>query len=399
MFRFEPLFEEGKCLSIANFAIAENSSRLPLLPHKYKISFYKGTTITRIDPIDDNVHEIILEPFKRLLDEACVYHEHEAVDVIGSVVAIGDVVPLQSSASRKIRRTVVIEDDELLRKVKYWNGAPAIHNVMFGTKMFINQDVPEMLSLVKELPEYDELQFRIEVFTPGKHVVTIAEFFHRAIKKMVSAIRECKQKSHCIVYAKIHKIHKESGWAYTACKQCNKKVDVVETKATTSSGKSKVTFYYEDDGDFKVIMHIIDRSAPIVFFNIVYNKISGYTAWELMEKHGMDVDEYWPQELDELVGKGSCLNCGTRITMMMMRGLQPLQIGSKSVALNELSITSVLDLHTPPSGMEASGSGQSSGGDKKRVFIDLNSIESEDEDESGSSKTPKQISVKIEKEY
>ncbi|GKC30647.1 replication protein A 70 kDa DNA-binding subunit B [Tanacetum coccineum] len=58
MFRFEPLFEEGKSYSIANFAIAKNS------------------------------------------------------DVIGSVVAIGDVVPVQSSAGRKIRRSVVIEDAE-----------------------------------------------------------------------------------------------------------------------------------------------------------------------------------------------------------------------------------------------------------------------------------------------
>ncbi|GJV58097.1 replication protein A 70 kDa DNA-binding subunit B [Tanacetum coccineum] len=38
------------------------------------------------------------------------------------------------------------------------------------------------------------------------------------------------------------------------------------------------------------------------------------------------------------------------------------------------------------------------GGDKKRVFIDLDSIESEDEEASGSSKTPKLITVKIEKE-
>ncbi|GJR31692.1 hypothetical protein Tco_1107924 [Tanacetum coccineum] len=69
----------------------------------------------------------------------------------------------------------------------------------------------------------------------------------------------------------------------------------------------------------------------------------------------------------------------------------------KSVALNESSITRVLDLHTPPSAMEASGSGQSSGGYKKRMFIDLDSIESEDEEESGSSKTPKLITVKLEK--
>ncbi|GJS45741.1 replication protein A 70 kDa DNA-binding subunit B [Tanacetum coccineum] len=99
---------------------------------------------------------------------------------------------------------------------------------------------------LKELPEYDESQFKISLFIPQKLVVTIAEFFNRAVKKMVSSIRECDQKLHCIVYARIHKIHKENGWAYTACKECNKKVNVVESKAMSSTGKSKVTFYCED---------------------------------------------------------------------------------------------------------------------------------------------------------
>ncbi|GJZ99521.1 replication protein A 70 kDa DNA-binding subunit B [Tanacetum coccineum] len=314
----------------------------------------KGTTVTRIDPIDDNVHGFILEPFNRLLDKGRVYHDYEAVDVIGSVVAIRYVVPVQSSARRKIHRSVVIEDADFqpfsdeyaqnivfilqlemswsmwdeyaqkrnelghvvfilqLEKVKYWNGAPSIHNALFGTK------------IVKELPEYEESQFTIEVFTPGKPVVTIAE--NLTALSMQRSIRSTRRVAGRTPLASI----------------VTKKMNVVETKATTSSSKSKVTFYCEDDGavqaksSFKVIMRIIDESgsAPIVFFNSVFNKISGHTAWELMEKHGMDVDEYWPQELDELVGK--------------------------------------------------------------RFMFKL-CIESEDEEESGSSKTPKLITVKLEK--
>ncbi|GJW21625.1 replication protein A 70 kDa DNA-binding subunit B [Tanacetum coccineum] len=99
---------------------------------------------------------------------------------------------------------------------------------------------------LKELLEYDESQFKISLFIPQKLVVTIAEFFNGAVKKMVSSIHKCDQKSHCIVYARIHKIHKENRWAYTACKECNKKVNVVESKAMSSVGKSKVTFYCED---------------------------------------------------------------------------------------------------------------------------------------------------------
>nr|GEY12425.1 replication protein A 70 kDa DNA-binding subunit B [Tanacetum cinerariifolium] len=244
VFCFEPLFKEGQCYSISNFAIAENSGRLPLLPHKYKISFYKETVVTRIVAFDDNVNGFILEPY-----------------IIGSVVAIGDIVPVQSAAGRKIHRTdeYALKREELghvvfilqLGKVKYWDGTPLIHNTLFGTKMFINRDLPEMLAFgqrFKELPEYDESQFKISLFTPQKPMVTVAEFFHRAVKKMVSSIIKCEQKSHCIVYAKIHRIHKENRWAYTVCKKCNKKVNVVKSKASSSNGKNKVTLYCEDDG-------------------------------------------------------------------------------------------------------------------------------------------------------
>ncbi|GJX50694.1 putative PIF1 DNA helicase/replication protein A1-like protein [Tanacetum coccineum] len=241
------MLQDSQCYYISNFAIAEKSGRLPLLPHKYKISFYKGTMVTRIDDFDNNANGFILEPFNRLLDGTRQYHEHEAVGTC-------------------------------------W-------------------------ARLKEQPEYDESQFKLSLFTPQKLVVTIAEFFHGAIKKMVSRIRESEQILNCIVYAKIHRIHKENGWAYTAYKECNKKVNVVESKAMSSAGKSKVTFYCEDHGAvqfacrYKVIMRIIDQygSAPIVFFNT--NKISEYTASELIEKHDMNVDKYWPGELLDLVGK------------------------------------------------------------------------------------------------
>nr|GEY88869.1 replication protein A 70 kDa DNA-binding subunit B [Tanacetum cinerariifolium] len=96
-----------------------------------------------------------------------------------SVIAIGHVVPGQFAGGRKIRRTVVIEDTESnqldctfwehwatmsnesaqkrnelghmvfilqLGKVKYSDGTPTIHNALFGTKMFINCDVPQIIS-------------------------------------------------------------------------------------------------------------------------------------------------------------------------------------------------------------------------------------------------------------
>ncbi|GKD33252.1 hypothetical protein Tco_1248761 [Tanacetum coccineum] len=127
-------------------------------------------------------------------------------------------------------------------------------------------------------------------------------------------------------------------------------------------------------------MRIIDQSgsAPIVFFNMMINKISGYTTWELMEKHDMDVDEYWRGELLDLVGKRcDAVNDDPAFVKHFKEGF--------------------LDGETPTSGNEASRLGESSG--SKRLFIDLDDVDSEEDEEGRANKTPKLVTVKVEKEY
>nr|GEW39504.1 DNA-directed RNA polymerase III subunit RPC8 [Tanacetum cinerariifolium] len=80
IFKFEPLLQEGQCYIISNFGVAKNGGRLPLLPNRWKISFYKGTEVTRIEQIDDNFIGFVNEPFTRLLDTNNEYYEHDRVE-------------------------------------------------------------------------------------------------------------------------------------------------------------------------------------------------------------------------------------------------------------------------------------------------------------------------------
>ncbi|GJT61660.1 hypothetical protein Tco_1005193 [Tanacetum coccineum] len=156
-------------------------------------------------------------------------------------------------------------------------------------------------------------------------------------------------------------------------------------------------------------MRIIDQSdsAPIVFFNTMINKLSGYTAWELMEKHDMDVDEYWLGELLDLVGKRcDAVNDEPAFVKHFKEGFLDEEDDDEGFTtpanqikvsnLGDHSLNHVLDMQTPTSGNEASGSGESSG--SKRVFIDLDDIDSEEDKECRANKTPKLLTVKVEKE-
>ena len=92
MFKFEPLLQEGHCYMISNFGVAENGGRLPLLPNRWKISFFKGTNVTRIEQIDDNFVGFINEPFTRILDPNNEYHEHDCVGMMLMVTYTGLIV-------------------------------------------------------------------------------------------------------------------------------------------------------------------------------------------------------------------------------------------------------------------------------------------------------------------
>ncbi|GJY80738.1 replication protein A 70 kDa DNA-binding subunit B [Tanacetum coccineum] len=248
MFRFEPLFEEGQCYILSNFSIAENSGRLLLLPHRYKIRFYKCTTVTRIEPFDTNTNGFILEPFNNLLDpEHHEYYENDVVGVIGSVVGIGDIVPVIGN-----HLDFTFWDTWAIMWDQYANKRDAIEHLVI------------ILQLGKD--------------------------------------------SHCIVYARIHRIHKEHGWAYTACKQCNKKVDILPRQNRPPVYVCEEHGTVQPASRFEVIVRVIDDSgsAPLLFFNNNFFKLSRHIAWELIKKYNMDPDEYWPEELDQIVGK-KCL--------------------------------------------------------------------------------------------
>ncbi|PWA58625.1 hypothetical protein CTI12_AA398040 [Artemisia annua] len=77
MSKFAWLFEEGDCYHIRNFGIRENGGKYPLLLHKYKINFFKNTSLTRIHRFDTNHNGFKFEPFLRFSTSR--WAEQEAV--------------------------------------------------------------------------------------------------------------------------------------------------------------------------------------------------------------------------------------------------------------------------------------------------------------------------------
>ncbi|GJT91686.1 replication protein A 70 kDa DNA-binding subunit B [Tanacetum coccineum] len=206
-----------------------------------------------------------------------------------------------------------------LAKVKYFNDKPSVTNSLFPTKLFINENIPEILTFRQRYQDndgYDEKNHAISLYSPVKKVVTIEEFFAGGIKKLVGSIP--------IVYAKLHKIHHENGWTYIGCKGCGsavKEIDPVEARAKSSgsssfkasgsssskANKSAKRFWWCKKHElievvvpkYKVIVSVIDDtgSASLLLFDDMIDEMVGIPCYKLKEKYGANAEDIFPEEL------------------------------------------------------------------------------------------------------
>ncbi|GKC60803.1 replication protein A 70 kDa DNA-binding subunit B [Tanacetum coccineum] len=300
------------------------------------------------------------------------------VYVIGTVVGIGEIVAVNSIGSEKIRRKVVIEDEEQL---------------------------PELLNFrhrYESRQEYDANQHKIQFVAHEEKMVTPQEFMNGAVKQLVGSIRETEPDTECVIYAAVHSIQYESGWAYLGCKQCSKKVEPVPTKGPSTS-RTKQTWWctkhesQEQVADrYKMIVRVMDESgtAQLCIFDGNMHKMSGFTAWELVEKYGPDTKTYFPKELDVIIGKRFLFRDSEEdseedmeddMEDVMTTPAAPI----KSTKFRDLSLTRKLQLQTPTSECIGSSSGHTSGSEKKHqrtidhsiVVIDLSDSEYDTEDD------------------
>ncbi|GJY86174.1 replication protein A 70 kDa DNA-binding subunit B [Tanacetum coccineum] len=159
---------------------------------------------------------------------------------------------------------------------------------------------------------YNASEFKIEIHNPDIHVVTPAEFMQGCLRKMVGMIRDIEPETYCVVYATIHSIQYENGWAYTACKACNTKVTPIQSKVGSSSRNKKQLWHCKNHGEtyavvsrFKIIVRIFDESgsAQVVLFDNNVYKMTKLSAWQIMEEQGMDANQYFPDDLNQIIGK------------------------------------------------------------------------------------------------
>nr|GEZ39814.1 replication protein A 70 kDa DNA-binding subunit B [Tanacetum cinerariifolium] len=189
--------------------------------------------------------------------------------VINIVVSIGDIVPVNGYGCSKVRRTVVIKDTQ--------------------KRIYINKDITPLQSFRKSYEAnigYNASEFKIEIHHPDSHIVTPAEFM---------------QETYFVLYATIYSIEYENGWAYTLCKVCNTKVTPIQTKVGSSSRNKKQLWHCKNHGETYAV--VSSGSTQVVIFDNNVYKMTNLSAWKIMEEQGMDANQYFPDDLNQIIGK------------------------------------------------------------------------------------------------
>ncbi|PWA84263.1 replication protein A 70 kDa DNA-binding subunit B [Artemisia annua] len=331
MNRFNAILDEGSCYRISNFGVGENGGKFPLLSHKFKISFFKNTAVTRVNNFDNNQRGFCFEPFTNFNLKS--FDERDMV-----VISISQPIPFEYLGKEKMRKTVILQDIEGAQLEccffdDWINKLDAVSNhqnesltpvvmILQHARLYIDKDLPEIHAFRKRYQEvdgYDATKSAISVYTPVKKEDTPEEFCAGGIKKKVGCIRESawsmgkstkstENTDGRILVAKdvvgLQNHLRRMKMILRLKKQVqSSKTEKANTQFWTCKVHKKITAI---GPKYKVILRVIDDtgSASLLLFDDMINTLVDIPCYKLKEQYGPGVEDMFPEELtNRIVGK------------------------------------------------------------------------------------------------
>ncbi|GJS64632.1 nucleic acid-binding, OB-fold, replication protein A, OB domain protein [Tanacetum coccineum] len=245
--KFEKYLEEGKCFYISTFFVGDSQGTPRIVENKNKIHFYNDTNVTPCDSYSGSVHGFRFKSFDTLLQVE--EQSSMSYDLIGDLISCGTIAHAMVDGNRHPYIRLELEDltGTKLRNITLWGDyalqlnntlgdrqnlghpfvkisnsiiptcKPAVSNMFDVSKLFINDDIPDICNFKQKLIENRSHEGDDHCVT---HLTTFSsysiknDFLNNLPKVCINDIRDIGKAMSCVVVATVKKIERESDWWY-----------------------------------------------------------------------------------------------------------------------------------------------------------------------------------------
>ncbi|KAK2372873.1 hypothetical protein QL285_073960 [Trifolium repens] len=153
-------FIKLKTFTISNFRLQRNEDKFKLTPHAFKLQFLSGTTVKPNEMPNMPAYHFNLMKYEEI--QAMNFREDVLVDVIGAVHEIGSAQTTATTGKLNIAFRIkdlggtIMDLILIVRRARLQKPTDRyplqISNAWTGTKLIINEDIPDIINFKNSLP-------------------------------------------------------------------------------------------------------------------------------------------------------------------------------------------------------------------------------------------------------
>ncbi|KAK2391029.1 replication protein A 70 kDa DNA-binding subunit [Trifolium repens] len=326
---FEDLIREGCAYVFGRFMVAKNGGSYRTTPHKYKLNFMRRTMVFKLTTLEIPMNHFDFVPFQEILSAT---NEDQLIDIIGHVVEKNDMKETEKNGKISKLMDAVLEDLEGNRlhctlwddfavkmqqffdthdpslpvvmiiqmcKLKKYLGVMGVSNSFYGSKLFLNAQIPEVTSYIERMDVANVELTQVVSQMSGPMVLSVADDLLQTPRMTIEDLIDSTKKCYGAVLAWTCEFDTDAGWFYQACTKCASRIDFMGGQLYCGKCKMPRTAVPK----FRVHLQVIDDTGSITFvmFDRVVFQFLGRTAQDLLD--AMNDEHTYPPELNVFVNK------------------------------------------------------------------------------------------------
>ncbi|KAK2443692.1 replication protein A 70 kDa DNA-binding subunit [Trifolium repens] len=327
--KFKELVQDGCAYHLERFMVAKNDPTFRTTSHKHKLNFMRRTSVFKVTANEIPKNHFEFMSFQEIL--SCTTEDR----YLGHVVEKTPMKETDKNGKTSKVMDATLEDLEGTRihctlwsdfavkmqqyldnndpaqplvivfqhcKLKKYLGAMGISNSFYGSKLFLNDDLPEIAEYVERMNDANVQLTQVVSQMTGPPIISVADDLLQTQRMTIEDLIESTEKCFGAVLAWTCEFDTDLGWFYQACSKCSSRISFVGGQLYCEKCKMPRTALPK----YKVHLQVIDDTGSITFvlFDRIVFQIVGMTAQDLLDgMNNNNNSRSYPPALEAFINK------------------------------------------------------------------------------------------------